>query len=86
MYSEDHFWRYNETTMKVDPGYPKHMERWRGVPQNLDAATTWKDGKTYFFKGNLYWKFDNDWVITTESSPMPASQTWLGCPKEIDEF
>lgn len=28
----------------MDPGYPKHMGRWRGVPENLDAATTWKDG------------------------------------------
>lgn len=28
----------------MDPGYPRHIERWRGVPENLDAATTWKDG------------------------------------------
>lgn len=28
----------------MDAGYPLHMERWRGVPENLDAATTWVDG------------------------------------------
>lgn len=31
----------------MDPGYPRHIERWRGVPENIDAATTWKGG--YFF-------------------------------------
>lgn len=44
LYAEDQFWRYNETSHKMDPGYPKHMGRWRGVPVNIDAATTWKDG------------------------------------------
>lgn len=44
MYRGDRFWRYNETVKIMDPGYPKHIGRWRGVPENLDAATTWKDG------------------------------------------
>ncbi|KAF5303470.1 hypothetical protein FQA39_LY09933 [Lamprigera yunnana] len=44
IFKDDRFWRYNEETQKLDKGYPMHVERWRGVPQNLDAATTWKDG------------------------------------------
>lgn len=44
-YRRERFWRYNETAKTMDPGYPLHMERWRGVPENLDAATTWKDGQ-----------------------------------------
>lgn len=43
-YKSDRFWRYNETIKMMDPGYPRHIERWRGVPENIDAATTWKDG------------------------------------------
>lgn len=43
-------------------------------------------GKTYFFKGKEYWKFDNDWIIVTDSSPLPSPQTWLGCPKEEDHI
>lgn len=39
------FWRYNETTKLMDPDYPHHIRRWRGVPADLDAATTWTDGK-----------------------------------------
>lgn len=42
-------------------------------------------GLTYFFKGKFYWKFNNDWVIVSESSPLPAPQTWLGCPEEPNE-
>ncbi|KRT81077.1 hypothetical protein AMK59_5486, partial [Oryctes borbonicus] len=84
LYRGDYFWRYNETSKTMDPGYPMDMSRWRGVPSHLDAAVTWKDGVTYFFKGEEFWKFDNIWVIVTDTSPMPIAQIWLGCPKEID--
>lgn len=46
LYKEDRFWRYNETSNSMDDGYPLGIrERWRGVPENLDAASTWNDGK-----------------------------------------
>lgn len=41
-------------------------------------------GFTYFFKGKLFWKFDNDWVIVSDSSPLPSPQTWLGCPEDME--
>lgn len=34
----------------MDEGYPLHMERWRGVPTDLDAATTWSDGELLNFQ------------------------------------
>lgn len=82
IYKNDRFWRFNETEGKLDPGYPRDMEVWRKIPENLDAATTWIDGYTYFFKGGLYWKFDNDWIIATDESPLPIAQIWLGCPED----
>ncbi|KAI4461533.1 matrix metalloproteinase [Holotrichia oblita] len=86
LYKGDYFWRFNETSKTIDPGYPMDMSRWRGVPSHLDAAITWTDGITYFFKGKEFWKFDNVWVIVTDTSPMPIPQIWLGCPKEIDLY
>lgn len=80
-YRGNMFWRYDENKKRMDDEYPMRMDRWRGVPSNMDSATTWK-GITYFFKGRCYWKFDNDWIITTASSPFPTPQTWFGCPKE----
>lgn len=49
IYKADRFWRYNETSKTLDEGYPLHMERWRGVPVDLDAATTWSDGELIDF-------------------------------------
>ncbi|KAI4461525.1 matrix metalloproteinase [Holotrichia oblita] len=45
LYKGDYFWRFNETSKTIDPGYPMDMSRWRGVPSHLDAAITWTDGK-----------------------------------------
>lgn len=42
-------------------------------------------GITYFFKGKEYWRFNNDWVIASEKSPLPSPQLWLGCPEELSE-
>lgn len=81
-YAMDRFWRYNETSQTMDPGYPQHMQAWRGVPSYLDAAITWKDGYTYFFRGGLFWKFNNDWIMITEESPMPTPTYWFGCPEK----
>ncbi|XP_069673369.1 matrix metalloproteinase-25-like [Periplaneta americana] len=84
LYSKDMYWRYNDTTQKMDPGYPHNIERWRGVPPNLDAAMTWTDGFTYFFKGRLFWRFDNTLIKTDDHYPLPASQHWIGCPEKPD--
>ncbi|XP_063921209.1 72 kDa type IV collagenase-like [Zophobas morio] len=81
LYKQNIFWRYNETAQTMDEGYPMDMQRWKGVPHNLDAATTWK-GITYFFKDELYWKFDNQWITITDQSPLPSPQLWLGCPED----
>jgi hypothetical protein len=83
-YSKDMYWRYNETTRSMDPGYPHNISRWRGVPPDLDAAMTWTDGSTYFFKGKLFWRFDNIMIRTDDHYPLPAPQHWVGCPEKPD--
>lgn len=47
IYKGDRFWRFNETSKTLDEGYPLLMDRWRGVPNDLDGATTWNDGEIY---------------------------------------
>nr|XP_023028791.1 matrix metalloproteinase-2-like [Leptinotarsa decemlineata] len=85
-FKNERFWRYNETSHTMDDGYPLTMKRWRGVPDDLDAATTWKDGVTYFFRGGLFWKFDNDWVMVTDESPLPTPQVWFGCAENSNKI
>lgn len=44
----DFYWEIEETGI-VD-GPRKISEDWDGLPGNIDAAMTWTNGKTYFFK------------------------------------
>lgn len=62
LFSGDIFWRFDDETFTLDPGYPKSIARWHGIPSNLDAATTLSNGQTIFFRGSKYWIFNNRWI------------------------
>lgn len=77
-FRNSHFWRYNSTTSRMDPGYPKPISRsWRGVPDEVDDAMTWTDGKTYFFKGEKFYQIDNKPVNVERDGHAP--RFWFGC-------
>ncbi|XP_055523786.1 matrix metalloproteinase-2-like isoform X2 [Wyeomyia smithii] len=78
-FAGDQFWRYNDTAQRMDEGYPMSIDRWFGIPSNLDAATSGANGKTYFFKGNYYWLYNNERVRPERGYPRKASNIWLGC-------
>ena len=45
---------YKLSDDSVAPGYPRDISAdWGGLPGNVDAAFTWTNGKTYFFKVRL---------------------------------
>ena len=49
VFKGDKYWRLTDDGMA--PGYPKTISKsWPGLPSNIDAAFTYKNGKTYFFK------------------------------------
>lgn len=39
------YWRYDDHTRRMDPGYPAQGPLWRGVPSMLDDAMRWSDGE-----------------------------------------
>ena len=43
--SGNQYWRFDELTNKMDDEYPRGMERWNGIPGNLDTVVTSTDGK-----------------------------------------
>ena len=58
-FSGNVYWRYDDVKEEMDPGYPRDISRWRGVPSHLDAAMRWIDGihRLINFILNFYKKF-----------------------------
>jgi matrix metalloproteinase-14 (membrane-inserted) len=51
-FKDDLYYQLNE--YGLESGYPKRIASdWSGLPGYLDAALTWADGKTFFFKVQL---------------------------------
>lgn len=48
-YAGEKYWKLEGEA--VAPGYPRSIYTdWQGLPGNIDAAFTWTNGHTYFFK------------------------------------
>ena len=61
--------------------YPKPISEW-GLPQSIDGALQWENGRTYFFKTGQYWRFYDrifDIDKALPSFPRSTSQWWFGC-------
>ncbi|XP_038210086.1 matrix metalloproteinase-2-like [Zerene cesonia] len=68
------------------PGYPKKLVQ-LGLPESLeklDAAMVWgHNGKTYFYSGSMYWKFDEDIGRVELDYPRDMAM-WKGVGYNID--
>ncbi|XP_029462639.1 matrix metalloproteinase-25 [Rhinatrema bivittatum] len=73
------FWRFDEHASRMDPGYPKEVNMWQGVPQDVDDIVSWNDGDTYFFKGTKYWKFTGGKVEADSGFPRSVAHDWMYC-------
>lgn len=48
-----HYWKLTDNG--VASGYPRRINStWKELPTNIDAAFTYRNGKTYFFKVTVY--------------------------------
>ena len=79
------YWRFEEDVMHVELDYPRDISIWSGVPYAVDAAFRYTDGKTYFFKGKNFWEFHDRRMAVLEPEPTPIAETWMHCPKEIQD-
>lgn len=58
------YWKYSGNSMTLSEGYPRFIQNgWGNLPTPIDAAFEWKDGHTYFFRGQyifffLFWGGD----------------------------
>ncbi|KAG8136952.1 hypothetical protein E2320_005508 [Naja naja] len=79
------FWMISR--LQMQPGYPQPIDK-LGFPMNIekiDAAVFDKDtGKTYFFVGNQYWRYDENTQSMDEDYPRNISDDFPEIDKKID--
>eukprot|EP00794_Sanderia_malayensis_P004808 gene4808-5438_t len=80
LFAGKYYWRFNEKKQKVDVGYPKKISSiWKGLPNNVDSAITWRNRATYFFKGPYYYRID-PWTARVEPGyPKTINRIWTKC-------
>ena len=84
-FKDSTYWKFDpDSSPSVDPSYPRPISNWVGIPNNLDSALQYKNGKSYFFKNGRYYRFD-DKVFTLDmnadpSFPRETGFWWFGCP------
>ena len=59
LFKGEKYWRYHQAgsgmRYRVANGYPKDLHaEWKGIPDNINAVFTWRDGEIYMFKGNCF--------------------------------
>ncbi|KAG8201982.1 hypothetical protein JTE90_027454 [Oedothorax gibbosus] len=80
VFKGNHYWEIEETGI-VD-GPRKISDDWDGMPGNIDAAMTWTNGKTYFFKNDVYYRFRNQDM--DPGYPKSIQTEFKGIPNNID--
>ncbi|XP_030599409.1 vitronectin a isoform X2 [Archocentrus centrarchus] len=78
----DYFFELDQKS--VIPGYPKLIKDVWGITGPIDAAFTRINcqGKTYIFKGNKYWRFDNG--MLEDDYPRDISVGFDRIPDHVD--
>ncbi|KAG8201980.1 hypothetical protein JTE90_027453 [Oedothorax gibbosus] len=88
-FKDDLYWRFDNcknppvvtsTNTRNPYFYPIHIHNWKGLPTHIDAALTWDNQKTYFFKGDEYYRFNDGANVVDARSP--TKRYWLHCQEE----
>ncbi|XP_010769335.1 matrix metalloproteinase-17 [Notothenia coriiceps] len=77
------YWVFKDNN--VEEGYPRPISDF-GLPlEVIDAAFVWlHNEKTYFFKDNLYWRYD-DHLRRMDLGYPKDSSLWKGLPPQLDD-
>ncbi|XP_070571970.1 matrix metalloproteinase-14-like isoform X1 [Ptychodera flava] len=79
---DSQYWTYRSNYPEASsPQYLSNL----GLPRNIDAALVWgQNGKTFFFRGKKYWRYDEYNERVDPGYPKLISENWVGIPNDID--
>ncbi|XP_077197649.1 matrix metalloproteinase-27-like [Paroedura picta] len=84
-FKDNHFWVLSG--LQMEPGYPRtidHLHFPRDV-KKIDAAALDKNtGKTYFFVGNQYWRYDEQSQSMDRGYPRKTREDFPGIGPKVD--
>ncbi|XP_073493544.1 matrix metalloproteinase-18-like [Phyllobates terribilis] len=91
LFKGEYFWDLSHGKLPMAPK-KKHPQlisaKWKELPASIDAAVRMQnpvaeqDGKIFFFKGDQYWKYDNDKV--EPGYPKLIKEGFPGIPNSVD--
>ncbi|XP_022104778.1 matrix metalloproteinase-19-like isoform X2 [Acanthaster planci] len=77
-------WKFESGASRISSGFPKTIaSTFAGLPNDIDTAVYYPaNGRTYFFKGNQYWRFNNE--VMDANYPRPIRGNWGTLPNDLD--
>ncbi|XP_041854852.1 stromelysin-3 [Melanotaenia boesemani] len=73
------YWRFSPRDNRVESYYPRRMQDWSGIPDDVDAAFRDIYGYAHFVRGRQYWKFDPVHMNSLEGYPRSIGVDFFGC-------
>ncbi|XP_036871461.1 matrix metalloproteinase-28 isoform X3 [Manis javanica] len=65
--------------LQVEPYYPRGLQDWGGVPEEVSGALPRPDGSIIFFRDDQYWHLDQAKLRATASGRWATELPWMGC-------
>lgn len=79
IFKDTGYWQWDELGLSQFITLPRKITNlFTGAPTHLDAAFTWENGKIYFFKGDRYWRL-NDQLRVERGYPLSTPERWMHC-------
>ncbi|XP_036444949.1 stromelysin-3 [Colossoma macropomum] len=82
-FKQGSYWLFNPMENRVESAYSYNMAKWRGIPNDIDAAFRDHYGFAHFLRGNQYWKFDPVEERALEGYPRYIGMDFFNCPSSM---
>ncbi|XP_053426329.1 matrix metalloproteinase-28 isoform X3 [Nycticebus coucang] len=74
-----HYYVLARGGLQVEPYYPRSLQDWGGVPEEVSGALPRPDGSIIFFRDDRYWHLDQAKLRVTTSGLWATELPWMGC-------